>query len=159
MVFFIWPADFLQYRFPSTESLATNQSDQMNRAFWSSLLYLNSQNGACFFSLQDFKNSLYKINHYLFIHTRPIIEKLYSLTLPGLATAKCNFLHFNIHGRKNQQILMFKPQGGSLHTDENMTERAPSFCCMAPGPDGKKTKAKRFTLRSKRNEFSPYSNQ
>lgn len=91
------------------------------------------------FSLQEFKNSLHKANHRLFIHTRPIIEKLYSLAPLGLATAKCNFLHFNIHDRKkNQQILMFKPQGGSLHTDENMTEHAPSFCCMAPGPEEKK---------------------
>lgn len=53
--FFIWPDDFLQYRFPSTESSATNQSDQMNRAFWSSLLYLNSQNGACFFPFRTLK--------------------------------------------------------------------------------------------------------
>ena len=37
---------------------------------------------------------------------------------------------------------MFKPQGGSLHTDENMTERAPSFCCMAPGPEKKKKEKK-----------------
>jgi hypothetical protein len=29
---------------------------------------------------------------------------------------------------------MFKPQGGSLHTDENMTMHVQSFCCVTPKP-------------------------
>lgn len=46
---------------------------------------------------------------------------------------------------------MFKPQGGSLHTDENMTRRVYSFCCMALGFEEKtKTCIKDFTWRSKR---------
>ena len=46
---------------------------------------------------------------------------------------------------------MFKPQGGSLHTDENMTRRVYSFCCMALGFEEKtKTCRKDFTWRSKR---------
>lgn len=53
---------------------------------------------------------------------------------------------------------MFKPQGGSLHTDENMTRHVYSFCCMAPGLE-EKTKAcvKEFTQRSKRTQYSGVS--
>lgn len=49
---------------------------------------------------------------------------------------------------------MFKPQGGSLHTDENMTRRVYSFCCMALGFEEKtKTCIKDFTQRSKRTPY------
>lgn len=53
---------------------------------------------------------------------------------------------------------MFKPQGGSLHTDENMTERAPSFCCMALGPEEKKPKPKDLPWEVKEMSPPPYSN-
>lgn len=46
---------------------------------------------------------------------------------------------------------MFEPQGGSLHTDENMTMHVHSIYCMTPGlEDTWKACIKDFTQRSKR---------
>lgn len=42
---------------------------------------------------------------------------------------------------------MFKPQGGSLHTDENMTMHVRRFCCMIPGLGEKNQSLRQPALR------------
>lgn len=126
--------------------------------FSSSLPHSNNKNEVCFFPLQWFINSPYKTAHYLFIHTKLITEKLHLLTPPVLSTSKWNSFHLNVYGRKNQQIRMFEPQGGSLHTDENMTMHIHSFCCMTPGLEEKTNPCiKDFTEISKRTQCSGIS--
>lgn len=46
---------------------------------------------------------------------------------------------------------MLKPQGGSLHTDENMSVHEHRVCCLTPGPEEKaKACIQDCTLRSER---------
>lgn len=42
---------------------------------------------------------------------------------------------------------MFKPQGGSLHTDENTTRHVHRFCCMTQGVEKKTKPATKIALR------------
>lgn len=102
----------------------------MDRVFSFSWPYPNNRNGVY---LPPPINSPYKTARCLFIHTKLVNAKWRPLKPPGLSASKWNSLNLEEYGKKNQQILMLKPQGGSLHTDENLSMHEHRVCCLTPG--------------------------